>query len=66
MLATVVEVPELDGETFVEVETLAAKDDVRVALDIVRHVLAELEVSPDELTTETYTDAVAAHRSNTL
>jgi len=65
LLATVVELPELAGETFLEVETLTAEDDVDAALDVVRHVLGELNVSPDELTTETYTDAVAAHRSNT-
>jgi adenylate cyclase, class 2 len=61
LLATVVEVPELDGETFVEVETLTA-DDVDAALDVVRRVLDELGVTDEELTMETYTDAVAARR----
>jgi len=62
LLATVVEVPELDGETFVEVETLTADGDVDAALDVVRHVLDELGVSTDELTSETYTGAVEARR----
>jgi adenylate cyclase class 2 len=62
LLATVVEVPELDGETFVEVETLTADDDVDAALDVVRDVLDELGVTAKELTTATYTGAVAARR----
>jgi adenylate cyclase, class 2 len=63
VLATMAEVPELDGEVFVEVETLAASEDVDVALEVVRRVMDELGVSAGELTTETYTDAVAARRS---
>lgn len=62
MLATLVRVPEIDG-TFLEVETLAAEDDVAAALDDVRGVLAELGIGPDDLTRETYTGAVAAQRA---
>jgi adenylate cyclase class 2 len=61
MLATLVRVPEIDG-TFLEVETLVDEDDVRSALDDVRDVLAELGIAEEDLTTELYTDAVAARR----
>jgi adenylate cyclase class 2 len=64
LVATIVEMPDLDGETFVEVETLAADDEVTSALSVVRRVLAELGVTEEELTTETYTEAVATRRSN--
>lgn len=63
VLATLVTVPELDG-TFLEVETMAEGDeDMRAALDELRTVLLDLEISPDAVTTELYTDAVAAARS---
>ncbi|WP_399099976.1 hypothetical protein [Streptomyces sp. 11x1] len=62
MLATLVRVPELDG-TFLEVETLVEEEaEVGAALDDIRAVLEELGVSPEELTRELYTDAVAAAR----
>ena len=61
MLATLVRVPEIDG-TFLEVETLAAEDEVSTALEDVRAVLAELGIGPEDLTRETYTGAVAAQR----
>lgn len=61
MLATLVQVPELDG-TFLEVETLVDEDQVDAALDDVRAVLADLGIGPDDLTRETYTGAVAAQR----
>ncbi|MFI6580855.1 class IV adenylate cyclase [Embleya sp. NPDC050493] len=62
LLASLVEVPEL-GETFVEVETLVADDDgVAAALEVVRTVLADLGVPREAVTTETYTEAVAAAR----
>ncbi|WP_185061317.1 CYTH domain-containing protein [Pseudonocardia eucalypti] len=64
MLATVVQVPELAGQTFIELETLAEADDVPAALDAVRTVLTELGIKPEDLTTDTYTDAVAAYRAN--
>jgi adenylate cyclase class 2 len=62
MLATLVRVPEIDGH-FLEVETLVDEDQVRAALDDVSAVLAELGIDEDDLTTELYTDAVAARRS---
>ncbi|MCX4616055.1 MULTISPECIES: class IV adenylate cyclase [Streptomyces] len=61
MLATLVRVPEIDG-TFLELETMAAEDDVTAALDDVRAVLAELGIGAEDLTRETYTGAVAAQR----
>ncbi|MEU8926154.1 class IV adenylate cyclase [Kitasatospora sp. NPDC048545] len=62
-LATLVRVPELDA-TFIEVETAAAdRDGLGAALDAVRAVLADLGIGEDDLTTELYTDAVAAARA---
>jgi len=61
MLATVVTVPELDG-TFVELETMAAEDDVDAALADIRAVLADLGIGEEDLTTEQYTDAVLEAR----
>lgn len=62
VLATLVTVPELDG-TFIEVETTATdEDDMRTALGELRALLLDLEISPEALTTELYTDAVAAAR----
>ncbi|MFI6364386.1 class IV adenylate cyclase [Nocardia sp. NPDC050630] len=61
IVATVVTVPEVDG-TFLELETQVEDDDVLDALRDLRSVLAELGVSPDELTTELYTDVVAKSR----
>ncbi|WP_329564651.1 class IV adenylate cyclase [Kitasatospora sp. NBC_01266] len=62
LLATLVRVPEIDG-TFLEVETIAAgDDDLDAALAAVRAVLADLGIEDADLTTELYTDAVAASR----
>ncbi|MCP2310967.1 class IV adenylate cyclase [Kitasatospora paracochleata] len=62
LLATLVRVPEIDG-TFLEVETMAKDEgDLPGALAVVRGVLADLGVAVDDLTTELYTDAVAAAR----
>jgi adenylate cyclase class 2 len=61
MLATLVRVPEIDG-TFLEVETLVEESDLAKALDDIRAVLTTLGISPDDLTRETYTGAVAAQR----
>ncbi len=61
MLATLVRVPEIDG-TYLEVETLVDEQDMAAALDDIRAVLAELGVTPKDLTRETYTAAVAAQR----
>lgn len=59
LLATVVTVPELEGQTFIELETMTEADEVDEALDIVWSVLG---ISENDLTTETYTDAVTAQR----
>lgn len=62
MLATLVQVPEVDG-TFLEVETqVKDESELETALDSVRAVLAALGVPGADLTTETYTDAVRAGR----
>ncbi|MFJ8429870.1 class IV adenylate cyclase [Kitasatospora sp. NPDC094019] len=62
LLATLVRVPEIDG-TFIELETIAATEaDLAPALAVVRSVLAELGLHGEDLTTEQYTDAVAASR----
>jgi adenylate cyclase class 2 len=62
LLATLVRVPEIDG-TFLEVETIAVSDsDLPAALSVVRDVLAGLGIESGDLTTELYTDAVAASR----
>jgi adenylate cyclase class 2 len=63
MTATVVTVPELGGSTFIELETTADSEAaLPAALRAVRQVLDSLKVSPDDYTTELYTDAVAAAR----
>ncbi|MER7556886.1 CYTH domain-containing protein [Nocardioides sp. NPDC126508] len=61
VLATLVEVPEIEG-TYLEVETLAPADDVDAGLRTIRTILAGLGIGDGDLTTETYTGAVAAAR----
>ena len=61
MLATLARVPEIDG-TFIELETLIEEHELQAALGVVRAVWAELGVGEGDLTTEAYTDAVAAER----
>jgi adenylate cyclase class 2 len=61
MLATVVRVPEIDGE-YVEIETQVDESDMATALDDVRSVLVELGISRADETIETYTGAVRAAR----
>lgn len=63
MLATLVRVPEIDAH-FLEVETIVAPGQLREALDDVRAVLAGLGIDETDLTTEQYTDAVAAVRES--
>ncbi|GGZ99415.1 hypothetical protein GCM10010371_68560 [Streptomyces subrutilus] len=63
MLATVVQVPEIDG-TFIEVETLVEETHMDDALADVRQVLADLGITDADLTRELYTDAVRAHRED--
>lgn len=64
MLATLVTVPELDGQTFIELETLTAPDDLDCAVADVRAVLGELGVMGADVTDEAYTDAVARRRAD--
>lgn len=63
VLATIVTVPELGG-AFLEAETMVEDEaEVPAALDDLRALLLDLEIGPGDLTTELYTDAVAARRS---
>ncbi|UNZ18242.1 class IV adenylate cyclase [Streptomyces sp. 891-h] len=63
MLATLVQVPEIDG-TFIELETLVQDEaDVQAALADVRAVLESLGIEDADLTRELYTDAVLARRT---
>lgn len=66
MLATIAEVPEVDG-TFLELETQAEGPDLPEAFADLQTVLTDLGVTPEELTTELYTDAVrqARHSADT-
>ncbi|MFD9207721.1 class IV adenylate cyclase [Streptomyces sioyaensis] len=62
LLATLVQVPEIDG-TFLEVETMVREQhELSSALDDVRSAMVELGIHVDDFTTELYTDAVAARR----
>jgi adenylate cyclase, class 2 len=63
VLATVVEVPELDG-VFLEVETMVEDEaEMSAALDDLRALLLDLDIEASALTTELYTDAVQAART---
>ncbi|MBV9010446.1 MAG: hypothetical protein JO272_00110 [Pseudonocardiales bacterium] len=53
LLATVVTVPELAGQTFLELESLAEAEELDAAWEVVRCVLRELGVSDHDLTTAT-------------
>jgi adenylate cyclase, class 2 len=61
MLATLVQVPEISGH-FIELETIVEDDELQAALADVREVLADFGINDEDLTTDTYTDAVAASR----
>ncbi|MEY9849152.1 adenylate cyclase class 2 [Streptacidiphilus sp. BW17] len=61
MLATLVQVPELDG-TFLELETLVEQQQLAAALQDVRAVMKSFGITDTDLTTELYTDAVTARR----
>ncbi|WP_369217683.1 class IV adenylate cyclase [Streptomyces flavofungini] len=61
MLVTLVRVPEIEG-TFLEAETLVSEGEVPQALSGIRAVLTDLGISDEDLTRETYTDAVARRR----
>lgn len=61
--ASVVQVPELDGETFVEVETIVDTTDLTSAASAaIDQVLASVDLGEDDLTDELYTDRVRAQR----
>jgi adenylate cyclase, class 2 len=62
LLATLVTVPELKDQTFIELETMTEVDDLNAALDVIRSVLRELGISEQDLTVETYTDAVTTQQ----
>ncbi|TXC95833.1 class IV adenylate cyclase [Streptomyces sp. ISID311] len=63
MLATLVQVPEIEG-TFLEVETLVSEEkELSSALDDIRSVMGDLGIHADDFTTGLYTDAVAARRA---
>lgn len=62
MLATIVTVPEIDG-TFIELETPARESELGPALNEVRGMLGMLGIGDEDLTTDTYTDAVKRARA---
>jgi len=63
--ATVVQLPELDGETFLEVETIVDNPGETVAASAAVHnVLIGLGLSDQDLTDELYVDRVRAQRSS--
>ncbi|WP_033288236.1 class IV adenylate cyclase [Amycolatopsis jejuensis] len=62
MLATLVTIPELAGRTFIELETMADRDQLPVALRALRAVLDNLGVTEDDAVNRSYTDMVAAQR----
>lgn len=66
VLATLVEVPEIEG-TFLEVETLVRDEgELLAALNDVRMIMVELGIHESDFTAELYTDAVAAYRASAL
>ncbi|WP_370948995.1 class IV adenylate cyclase [Amycolatopsis sp. cg5] len=62
LLATVAELPDLAGQTFLEVETIVEAEHVAEALAVIRAVLHDLGITDDDLSTESYTRRVAALR----
>lgn len=62
LLSTLVTVPELENQIFIEVETMTEGSDLDAALDVVRSIVRDLGVSEQDLTIETYIDAVSAQR----
>lgn len=62
MLATVVTIPELGDRTFIELETMAERDELQDALAALRTVLDDLGVTEDDAVQQSYTDMVAEHR----
>lgn len=64
LLATLVHIPDLGDQTFIELETAAEPEDVTAALADLRAVLADLGITDSDLTRETYTSRVAAARAD--
>lgn len=62
MLATVVTIPELEGETFIELETMAERAELTAALRSLRAVLDGIGVTEDDAVRKSYTDMVAEKR----
>lgn len=62
LFATLVQVPEVGGQHWIELETIVPDEQLQDALADVRAVLAELGIADGDLTTEQYTDVVAASR----
>ncbi|MGP8299520.1 class IV adenylate cyclase [Streptomyces inhibens] len=63
LLATLVQVPEIEG-TFLEVETMVPEEqELPSALDDIRAVMGELGIHTNDFTTELYTDAVAGRHA---
>jgi adenylate cyclase, class 2 len=61
--ATIVQIPELDDETFIEVETIVeTADQTPPATRAIHDVLTSLGLSDQELTDELYTDRVRTQR----
>ncbi|MDT8913750.1 hypothetical protein [Amycolatopsis sp. PS_44_ISF1] len=55
-------IPELDGQTLIELEAMAEPDGLKAALVSVRAVLDELGVTEDDAVAESYTDMAANAR----
>ncbi|GAB3381461.1 class IV adenylate cyclase [Amycolatopsis echigonensis] len=64
MLATIVTIPELAGQTFIELETIAEQDDLAEALGALRVVLDGIGVTEGDAVEQSYTDMVAAARDS--
>ncbi|MFD8496438.1 class IV adenylate cyclase [Amycolatopsis sp. NPDC059657] len=62
LLATVAEIPDLAGQTFLELETIVEPEHVTEALTAIRAVLHDLGITDEDLSTESYTRRVAARR----
>ncbi|MBN9740616.1 adenylyl cyclase [Amycolatopsis sp. A1MSW2902] len=64
MLATVVTIPELAGQTFIELETMAERDELPEALRSLREVLDGLGVGEGDAVEQSYTDMVMKARGD--
>jgi hypothetical protein len=57
-----VQIPELHGQTFIEIETITKPDGVPGALEVVCGVLAGLDITEIDLSMQSYTERVVAKR----